>query len=215
MELYLDTANIKLIKQMCEIYPISGITCNPSIVIKDNATIEEMCSLDERLKVCIQVIGETVEDMLVDADKILALRPNVIVKVPVTPVGYQVLHILSKKKVHTLATAIHNVAQALFAAQCGATYLAPYVNRICENDVDGVQTVIDMHHALLNQQSSTKIIAASFKNLYQVSTLLAAGVDAVTVSPELFNKWIDNQDTRLAVDKFTSDWQKAFNYKHL
>jgi fructose-6-phosphate aldolase 2 len=124
--------------------------------------------------------------MLADADKILALRPQVIVKVPVTPVGYQVLHILSKRNVVTLATAIHNVAQALFAAQCGATYLAPYVNRICENDVDGVATVIDMHHALQNQGSSTKIIAASFKNLYQVSTLLAAGVDAVTVAPDLF-----------------------------
>lgn len=215
MELYLDTANIKLIKQMCEIYPLRGITCNPSIVINDHATIEELCALDKELNVCIQVIGETVEDMLADADKILALRPNVIVKVPVTPVGYQVLHLLSKRKVTTLATAIHTVAQALFAAQCGATYLAPYVNRICENDVDGVQTVIDMHHALLNQQSPTKIIAASFKNLYQVSTLLAAGVDAVTVSPDLFAKWIDNQDTRRAVDKFTSDWQKAFNHKHL
>ncbi|MDP2813866.1 MAG: transaldolase family protein [Erysipelotrichaceae bacterium] len=215
MELYLDTANIKLIKQMCEIYPLSGITCNPSIVIIDQATIEELCALDERLKVCIQVIGETVEDMLADAQKILSLRPNVIVKVPVTPVGYQVVHLLSKKKVTTLATAIHTVAQALFAAQCGATYLAPYVNRICENDVDGVQTVIDMHHALQNQGSSTKIIAASFKNLYQVSTLLAAGVDAVTVSPDLFAKWIDNQDTHRAVDKFTSDWQKAFNHKHL
>jgi fructose-6-phosphate aldolase 2 len=215
MELYLDTANVKQIKHLCEIYPLSGITCNPSIVINDKATIEELCALDDRLKVCIQVIGETVEEMLADADKILALRPNVIVKVPVTPVGYQVLHILSKKKIHTLATAIHNVAQALFAAQCGATYLAPYVNRICENDVDGVQTVIDMHHALQNQGSSTKIIAASFKNLYQVSTLLAAGVDAVTVSPDLFYKWIDNQDTRSAVDKFTSDWQKAFNHKHL
>jgi TalC/MipB family fructose-6-phosphate aldolase len=215
MELYLDTANIKLINQMCEMYPLSGITCNPSIVINDQATIEELCALDERLKVCIQVIGETVEDMLADADKILSLRPNVIVKVPVTPVGYQVVHLLSQRKVPTLATAIHTVAQALFAAQCGATYLAPYVNRICENDVDGVQTVIDMHHALQNQGLSTKIIAASFKNLYQVSTLLAAGVDAVTVAPDLFLKWIDNHDTHRAVDKFTSDWQKAFNHKHL
>lgn len=215
MELYLDTANIKLIKQICEIYPLSGITCNPSIVVNDQASIEELCSLDERLKVCIQVIGVTVEDMLADADKILSLRPNVIVKVPVTPIGYQVLHILSKRNVATLATAIHTVAQALFAAQCGATYLAPYVNRICENDVDGVATVINMHHALLNQGSSTKIIAASFKNLYQVSTLLAAGVDAVTVSPDLFAKWIDNHDTHRAVDKFTSDWQKAFNHRHL
>lgn len=215
MELYLDTANIKLIKQMCEIYPLSGITCNPSIVVNDQASIEELCSLDERLKVCIQVIGETVEDMLADADRILALRTNVIVKVPVTPVGYQVLYLLSKRKVTTLATAIHTVAQALFAAQCGATYLAPYVNRICENDVDGVQTVIDMHHALQNQGSSTKIIAASFKNLFQVSRLLAAGVDAVTVSPDLFVKWINNHDTQRAVDKFTSDWHKAFNHKHL
>jgi TalC/MipB family fructose-6-phosphate aldolase len=215
MELYLDTANIDLIKKTCEIYPFTGITCNPSIVINDKATIEDLCSLDPKLNVCIQVIGETVEDMLADADKILALRPNVIVKVPVTPVGYQVLYILSQRNIPTLATAIHNVAQALFAAQCGATYLAPYVNRICENDVDGVQTVIDMHHALLNQGSSTKIIAASFKNLYQVSTLLAAGVDAVTVAPDLFFKWIDNPDTRRAVDKFTSDWQKAFNHKHL
>lgn len=215
MELYLDTANIQLIKQMCKIYPLSGITCNPSIVINDKATIEDLCALDKELNVCIQVIGETVEEMLSDADKILKLRPNVIVKVPVTPIGYQVLHILSKRKILTLATAIHNVAQALFAAHCGATYLAPYVNRICENDVDGVQTVIDMHHALQNQGFSTKIIAASFKNLFQVSTLLAAGVDAVTVSPDLFLKWIDNQDTRRAVDKFTSDWLKAYNHKHL
>lgn len=215
MELYLDTANIELINKMCAIYPLSGITCNPSIVVNDHSTIEDLCALDPKLKVCIQVIGETVEDMLSDAEKILTLRPNIIVKVPVTPVGYQVLHMLSKRNVPTLATAIHNVAQALFASQCGATYLAPYVNRICENDVDGVATVIDMHHALLNQGSSTKIIAASFKNLYQVSTLLAAGVDAVTVAPDLFLKWIDNQDTQRAVNKFTSDWQKAFHHKHL
>jgi fructose-6-phosphate aldolase 2 len=74
MELYLDTANIKLINQMCAVYPLSGITCNPSIVVNDKATIEELCALDPKLKVCIQVIGETVEDMLMDADKILKLR---------------------------------------------------------------------------------------------------------------------------------------------
>ena len=215
MELYLDTANIEVINRAIAVYPLSGITCNPSIVVNDKASIEDLCSLDSNLKVCIQVIGETVEDMMADANKILALRPNVIVKVPVTPVGYQVLHVLSKKGIPTLATAIYNVAQALFAAQCGATYLAPYVNRICENDTDGVQTVIDMHHALRNQGLKTKIIAASFKNLHQVSRLLAAGVDAVTVAPDLFFKWIDNQDTRRAVDRFTSDWQKAFGHKHL
>ncbi len=215
MELYLDTANIEIINKVSTIYPLTGITCNPSIVVNDQTSIEALCALDAHLKVCIQVIGETVEDMIADANKILALRPNVIVKVPVTPVGYQVLHVLSKKGIPTLATAIYNIAQALFAAQCGATYLAPYVNRICENDSDGVQTVIDMHYALRSQGFETKIIAASFKNLYQVSRLLAAGVDAVTVAPDLFFKWIDNQDTCRAVDKFTSDWQKAFGHKHL
>lgn len=215
MELYLDTANIEIINRVSAVYPISGVTCNPSIVINDQASIESLCALDSNLKVCIQVIGETVEDMMADAEKILALRSNVIVKVPVTPNGYQVLYLLSKKGVPTLATAIHNVAQALFAAQCGATYLAPYVNRICENDADGVQTVIDMHHALRNQGFATKIIAASFKNLFQVSRLLAAGVDSVTVAPDLFFKWIDNHDTKRAVDKFTSDWSKAFGHQHL
>ncbi len=215
MELYLDTANIEIINRVNAVYPISGITCNPSIVINDQASIESLCALDSHLKVCIQVIGDTVEDMMADAQKILALRPDVIVKVPVTPIGYQVLYLLSKKGVPTLATAIHNVAQALFAAQCGATYLAPYVNRICENDADGVQTVIDMHHALRNQGFATKIIAASFKNLFQVSRLLAAGVDSVTVAPDLFFKWIDNHDTKRAVDKFTSDWSKAFGHQHL
>lgn len=99
------------------------------------------------------------------------------------------------------------------AIQAGAQLVAPYVNRISDSGQDGVEVVLSILAFIDNQNLECEIIAASFKNLNQITRLLEAGVHSVTVPYDLFIKWTENDPADLAVKKFTLDWENAYHRK--
>lgn len=216
MEFILDTADLDAIKDLDRLLKISGVTTNPSIIASTGKDPEilltELASyLAPDQKLFVQTVQTTVEGILEEARWISQLRSkNMYVKIPVTIEGLEAIKLVRDEGMHVLATAIYSPDTAFLAALNGADYLAPYVNRMC-NYGDGVQQVIDLQRMLDAQQVPTKIVAASFKNAGQVRQLIAAGIQAVTVPPAVAYAMIGHPGVKIAVDEFSSAWQKAYD----
>ena len=216
MEFILDTADLEAVKQLDELLTIEGVTTNPSIITKSGKTPEQVIKefveyLRPEQKFFVQVVSTDYEQMLEEARYICSLRPkNTYVKIPVTHNGYKAIKQLKSEGLGVLATAIYSADEAFLAAMNGADYLAPYVNRMC-NYGDGIGQVLDLLQMLETQGfENTKVIAASFKNVEQVHTLIAAGIQSVTVPPEVVFTMIDHPDTKIAVDEFSVAWREAY-----
>ena len=145
MEFYLDSANIEPIHHYVSNYNVKGVTCNPPIIIKDGGSIKELVEqVPKDLELYLQVLALDHEGIIAETKYLMSLSPNIIVKIPGTPEGFIAIRKLREEGIKTLATAIYSVNQALMAANCGAAYVAPYVNRMCNLEVDGIQATLDM-----------------------------------------------------------------------
>jgi fructose-6-phosphate aldolase 2 len=216
MEFYLDSADYEKIENYVEAYNVKGVTSNPTIIVKDGAEIKKLAaSVPEGKVLFLQVISDETDKIIEETKKLMSLREKVVVKIPATPNGLRAIKLLKDEGIDTLATAIYSVQQALMAANCGAAYVAPYVNRICDLEMDGVKVALEIQKVFKEQKIDCKVIAASFKNLSQVKELLVGGIDAVTVGPDLFEKIVNNKNAVSASEDFISAWEKYTGKDHL
>lgn len=216
MELIIDSSNIEQIKELNDLLTITGVTTNPTILTKSGReamdVVKDLCEvLSEDQLLFIQTVQTSFEGIMEEAKMISSIRnKNMYVKIPVTHEGLRVIKECKKLGIHTLATAIYTADQAFLAAMNGAEYLAPYTNRMC-NYGDGVQDVKDLIEMLRVNHMPAKVIAASFKNTYQVHELIKAGIQAVTVPCDVLYQMIDHPGTKIAVGEFSVNWQRAYN----
>ena len=216
MELIIDSSNIEQIKELNDLLTITGVTTNPTILTKSGReamdVVKDLCYvLSEDQLLFIQTVQTSFEGIMEEAKMISSIRnKNMYVKIPVTHEGLRAIKECKKLGIHTLATAIYTADQAFLAAMNGAEYLAPYTNRMC-NYGDGVQDVKDLIEMLRVNHMPAKVIAASFKNTYQVHELIKAGIQAVTVPCDVLYQMIDHPGTKIAVGEFSVNWQRAYN----
>lgn len=216
MELIIDSSNIEQIKELNDLLTITGVTTNPTILTKSGReamdVVKGLCEvLSEDQLLFIQTVQTSFEGIMEEAKMISSIRnKNMYVKIPVTHEGLRAIKECKKLGIHTLATAIYTADQAFLAAMNGAEYLAPYTNRMC-NYGDGVQDVKDLIEMLRVNHMPAKVIAASFKNTYQVHELIKAGIQAVTVPCDVLYQMIDHPGTKIAVGEFSVNWQRAYN----
>ena len=216
MELIIDSSNIEQIKELNDLLTITGVTTNPTIITKSGReamdVVKDLCEvLSEDQLLFIQTVQTSFEGIMEEAKMISSIRnKNMYVKIPVTHEGLRAIKECKKLGIHTLATAIYTADQAFLAAMNGAEYLAPYTNRMC-NYGDGVQDVKDLIEMLRVNHMPAKVIAASFKNTYQVHELIKAGIQAVTVPCDVLYQMIDHPGTKIAVGEFSVNWQRAYN----
>lgn len=209
MDFYLDSADYGKITEYVEAYNIKGVTSNPTIIVKDKADIMKLIEVVPKDKeLFVQVISDELEGIIAETKKLMSLSENIIVKIPATPNGLKAIKILREQNIKTLATGIYSVEQALMAANCGAAYVAPYVNRICDLEIDGVKAALEIQKTFRQQNIDCKVLAASFKNMMQVKELMINGIDAVTISVDLMEKLIYNKNTEYAVKDFVSAWKE-------
>ena len=213
MKLLIDDAHIDLIKKICDYYPVDGVTTNPSILAKSGRqpfeVLKEIRSfIGKDAELHVQVVAKDAEGMVEDAHRIVKeLGVNTYVKVPSVPEGFKAMKILVKGNINITATAIYTPMQAFLAAKCGASYAAPYVNRIDNLGANGIQVAKDIHDMLKNASLETEILAASFKNSQQVLELVKYGVGASTIAPDVIENLIKVDAARCAVDVFVKDFE--------
>ncbi len=215
MELYLDTSDVAAVKRLARIFPLAGVTTNPSIVAAGKTPVEVLLpqlydALDGKGRLFAQVMANTAEGMVADAHKLRAIIPDLVVKVPVTAEGLAAIKCLKAEGIPTLGTAVYGAGQGLLSALAGAEYVAPYVNRVDAQGGDGVQTVNDLQRLLSLHAPGAKVLAASFKTPRQALACLLAGCESITLPLDVAQQLIAAPAVEAAVAKFEQDWQAAF-----
>lgn len=214
MKLMIDDAHIEQIKKIYEFYPVDGVTTNPSILYKVGRKPFEVLKeirefIGENSEMHVQATAETAEGMVEDAKYILEqLGENTFIKIPAIQEGFKAMKILYRENIKFTATAIYTPMQAFLAAKAGASYTAPYVNRLDNLGYDGVQVAKDIHDIFCENDFDTEVLAASFKNSQQILELCKYGVGAATVAPDVIFSLVKNKVVESAVDDFISDFTK-------
>lgn len=214
MELYIDDANISEIRRLIDLYPIDGVTTNPSILAKTGENpvkvLKEIRSiLGPEKYIFAQTIPMTAAGMIHDAQAIVSLLgEKTVVKLPSIPEGFKAIRTLSTEGILTCGTVVYTPMQAYLAAKSGAAYVAPYINRIDNMGFDGVHVVQQIQDILTLHGFNTKILAASFKNSQQVLSLCAYGIEAATCAPSVIDSFVKNAAIDGAVNDFLKDFEK-------
>lgn len=169
MKLIIDDAHIDLIKKIYEYYPVDGVTTNPSILAKSGRqpfeVLKEIRSfIGEEAELHVQVVAKDADGMVDDAHRIVKeLGANTYVKVPSIPEGFKAMKALAKENINITATAIYTPMQAYLAAKCGASYAAPYVNRIDNMGFNGIQVAKQIHDIFKNNNLKQKFLLQASK----------------------------------------------------
>lgn len=216
----LDSANLESIKKAFDLYPISGVTTNPTIISKEKKPFFEILKnireiIGENKMLHVQVLSISAEEMVEEAHLIHEkIGGNLYIKIPVTPEGIKAIKLLSKENIKTTATAIITPQQALMAATAGAEYLAPYVNRIDNICGDSKNVIKDIAKLLeVTDNTYSKILGASFKNVKQVNTTILAGAKSITINKEIMDRLLYHPLSDLSVETFISDWEEVYGNK--
>jgi len=186
MEIFIDTANTEDIRKANKLGIISGVTTNPSLIAKEGKNFEDVIKeitsiVDGPISGEVKATTEDSESMVIEAREIAKIHPNMVVKIPMTEEGLKAVNILSKEGIKTNVTLIFTVNQALFAAKAGATYVSPFLGRLDDISVEGIELIKDISKVFHNYNFNTKIIAASIRNPIHVSECALAGADIATI----------------------------------
>lgn len=216
MKYYIDSADVKKIAHLLDYFPIEGVTTNPAILAKEPSPflerLQEIRSLiGEERELFVQLLGDTTEEIIAEAQYINeVIRGKVIVKIPVTKEGIKAIKLAQEKGIITLATTIYTPIQAQIAAAAGASYVAPYVNRIDNLTGNGIQVVKDIVQMFQCHQYHCKVLGASFKNVQQIHDVCLTGAYSVTVAPDLFDQFLTFPSTAHDVSEFKRGWKERF-----
>ncbi|WP_033827821.1 fructose-6-phosphate aldolase [Bacillus andreraoultii] len=212
MKFFLDTANVEEIKRVNRLGLVDGVTTNPTIIAREGRDFEEVIKEICRIvdgPVSAEVIGLTTEEMVKEARILASWAPNVVVKIPMTEDGLAAVNILSKEGIKTNVTLIFSVAQGLMAAKAGATYVSPFVGRLDDIGVDGLDLIARLKQTLVNFDFETEIITASVRNLEHVEAAALVGADIATIPGSLFPKLWSHPLTDKGIEQFLEDWKKV------
>lgn len=215
----LDTADIEAIKHCNEFYPLAGVTTNPSIISKENTDFWKLVKkirsiIGEEKMLHVQTV-QTKADKIVEEAKLMKkeLGGELFVKIPIGEEGLKATMELKKLGIGVTMTAIFTPAQALIAAKSGASFVAPYVNRLDNIIGDGTEVVAQIVELFDNYNLDCKVLAASFKNAEQVHKCALYGCHSVTVSADIMKTLISHPMTDAAIVGFEKDWKRVYGDK--
>lgn len=220
MELYLDTANVAEVERLARIYPLAGVTTNPSIIAAGKTPVWDVLprlqnAIGPNGTLFAQVMGRDAEGMVSEARRLNNAFPGIVVKIPVTTEGLAAIKQLKKEHIITLGTAVYSAAQGLLAALAGAKYVAPYVNRVDAQGGDGIRMVQELQTLLKLHVPQSKVLAASFKTPRQALDCLLAGCEAITLPLDVAQQMLNTPAVESAIAKFEQDWKTAFGNLNL
>ena len=215
MRLFIDDADVNEIRRLIDIYPIDGVTTNPTILSRTGRNpvdvLKEIREIIGKDKIIFaQAVPAQSDGIIKDAHAIVKLLgENTVVKIPSIPEGFKAIQQLKMEGILTCGTVVYTPLQAYLAAKSGADYTAPYVNRIDNMGYDGVQVVQKIQDILTCYGFHTEILAASFKNSGQVLALCEYGIGAATCAPAVIDSFVKNPAIDSAVDNFIRDFEKT------
>ncbi|SHE48746.1 fructose-6-phosphate aldolase [Clostridium fallax] len=214
MKFFIDTANVNEIKELNDMGVICGVTTNPSLIAKEGRdfvqTIKEIASIVDG-PISGEVISEEHEGMIEEGRKIAAIHPNMVVKIPMTVEGLKAVKVLSKEGIKTNVTLIFSAGQALLAANAGATYVSPFLGRLDDISMDGMDLVKSIASIFKTHNIKTEIIGASVRNPIHAIKAAECGCNIATVPYKILMQMVHHPLTDQGLEKFKKDWEAVFN----
>lgn len=215
MRFFIDTANVEEIKMAEEMGIICGVTTNPSLIAKEgrdfNQVIAEIASIvDGPISGEVKATTVDAEGMIAEGREIAAIHPNMVVKIPMTPEGLKAVKVLTAENIKTNVTLVFSAAQALLAARAGATYVSPFLGRLDDISMPGIDLIADIMEIFETHGIETEIIAASVRNPIHVIDCAKAGADIATVPYKVLEQMTKHPLTDQGIEKFKKDYLAVF-----
>ena len=215
MKIFLDTADVDMIRPAHQTGLINGVTTNPTLIRKSGRdpveVIKEMSSEFSSLEsISAEVVADTAEEMVDQAQAFNGLW-NLTIKVPCTVEGLKACTALAMNQYKVNVTLVFSVAQAILAEKAGARYISPFVGRWMDNSVDGIQLIRDIREVYTGggRFTTTEILGASIRDVRQVEQAAKYGADVVTIPPTVFWAMYKNVMTEKGLEQFQKDWDEV------
>ena len=215
MKFFIDTANIEEIKKANDMSVICGVTTNPSLIAKEgrdfNQVIAEIASIvDGPISGEVKATTVDAEGMIAEGIEIAKIHPNMVVKIPMTVEGLKACKALTAMGIKTNVTLIFNAPQALLAARAGATYVSPFLGRLDDISMPGIDLIKTIAEMFAIHDIPTEIIAASVRNPIHVIDSALAGADIATVPYKVIEQMTKHPLTDQGIAKFQADYKAVF-----
>jgi transaldolase len=210
MQFFVDTAEIEDIKKLHAMGLLDGVTTNPSLVAKSGRdfkeVIKEICGIVPG-PVSAEVAATDYDGMIAEGHVLAKIADNVVVKVPLTVDGLRATKTFSGEGIKTNVTLCFSPNQALLAAKVGATYISPFIGRLDDINLDGVELIEQIRQIYDNYAFSTQILAASIRSPNHVTEVAMAGADVATIPPAVIYKLAEHPLTKSGLEQFVKDWK--------
>ena len=212
MDFFLDSAEPNEILKFVNLGLINGVTTNPSLIYKANRPFQEIvsqiCKITEG-PVSVEAVSSSHKKMVKEGFELAKMASNVVVKLPITWDGLKACKELSENKIPVNITLCFSSAQAILAAKAGASYISPFIGRLDDSNINGVEFISQIKKIYNNYGFNTKILAASIRTKNHVTESAIAGADIATIPPKLFSSLVEHNLTDKGLQTFSSDWEKS------
>ena len=215
MKFFVDTANVEEIRKANDMGIICGVTTNPSLIAKEgrdfNQVIAEIASIvDGPISGEVKATTTDAEGMIKEGREIATIHPNMVVKIPMTVEGLKAVKVLHAEGIKTNVTLIFSAAQALLAARAGATYVSPFLGRLDDISMPGIDLINEITEIFMMHDIQTEIIAASIRNPIHVIDCAKAGADIATVPYKVLEQMTKHPLADQGIAKFQADYKAVF-----
>lgn len=211
MKFFLDTANIDEIREGASLGIVDGITTNPSLISKEGRDLEdiarEICDIVNG-PISLEVVSTVSEEMIEEGRRLSKIHKNVVVKIPMIREGLKALHVLSQEGIRVNVTLIFSASQALLAAKNGATIVSPFVGRLDDISLDGLDLVSDILTIYENYDYDTEVLVASIRHPLHVLEAATMGAHIATMPIKVMNQLLKHPLTDIGLQQFLADWKK-------
>ncbi|MEL6799548.1 MAG: fructose-6-phosphate aldolase [Pseudomonadota bacterium] len=212
MKFFVDTADTDAIRELNELGMVDGVTTNPSLIMKSGRDIKEVTK-----EICDMVDGPvSAETVALDADGMIAegrelakIADNITIKVPLTWAGLKACKVLTDEARMVNVTLCFSANQALLAAKAGATFISPFIGRLDDINLDGMDLIADIREIYDNYGYETQILAASIRTVNHMTDAAKIGADVATAPPGVIKKMAEHVLTDKGLDAFLADWEKT------
>ena len=212
MQIFIDSADLAAVERAAATGLVDGVTTNPSLIAQSQgdfySTLERVCELVPG-PISAESVAEDAETMLAEGLKLAQVAANIVVKLPLTVDGLKVCRQLAERDINTNVTLCFSPNQALLAAKAGATYISPFIGRIDDSGVDGLQLIESIREIYDNYGFETQLLAASIRSPLHVSECARLGADVVTIPPKVFWQLYEHPLTAKGIASFAADWQRS------
>lgn len=210
MKYFIDTANIEEIKEAASLGLLAGVTTNPSLIAKEGRdfveVIKEITTIVDG-PISAEVIDTKADGMVAEGRELAKIHPNIIIKVPMTAEGLKAVARFKAEGIKTNVTLVFSAEQALAAARAGASYVSPFIGRLDDIGLDGIDLIDEIADIFAMFDLDTEIIAASVRNRRHITDAALAGADIATVPYKVLMASLDHPLTSAGIERFLKDWE--------